>query len=138
MKRMHVLLGLLALSTAVLVSIATAQETYTYYPTLWIQSKQNNAMWGFDTVGVDWSFSGKDVSTILARYMIYTGDPNSPVEEWHTIEPKIVHHRVSSVNLVFARADLPPYANLTQVIGTLTSGETFLAAGPGFTWSNVH
>lgn len=137
MKKMHFLPGLLALSLMAVVSITAAQTTY--YPTLWIQRKPNNAIWWFDTVGVGWSFSGKDVNTIVAQYMIYTvlNDPTSPMI-WTTIEPKIIHLKVDSVTLVFTSAILPPYANGTNVSGTLANGETFLAAGPGFVWSAPH
>jgi len=138
MKRMHFLPVLLILSIMALVSVVNAQTTYTYYPTLWIQFKPNNfALWWFNTAGVGWSFSGKDVDTTVAQYMIYIGDPNNPVEEWHSIKPKNIHLKVDTVNtvtLVFESAVLPPYANGTMVSGTLTNGETFLAAGPGFAW----
>jgi hypothetical protein len=137
MNNKRVLAGLLALSVIALgaVSFAGAQLA-NYYPgpvnytiTKWI------VIWYFKTVDpYAGSFDGRTVirSTVTA----YAVDANGI---YQPVTPLCILTTKDYVILIFLPSALPAHNTdgSSAVTGTLTSGETFDATGPGWTFGNV-
>lgn len=134
MKRMHALMGLVALSMVALAFVATVAATE-FGPTI-INSTQNGKMkyiWHFDTYDTtNGPFSGLNVipGSIVAKCW----DSKGIV---YAVTPYDIVFAANYVELYFKNQDLPKSAIGNSVAGSLTTGDTFFASGPGWTWSNV-
>jgi hypothetical protein len=120
----------LILATAVLfVSFSSAMAT-DYFPLLNVSNQ--NVVWTVDPMKF---FSPKDVdvSTIVVHYWL-AGDPDTPL----TLVPYKISIADSQIKLWFNAEDMPQSAIKNTVEGTLTTGETFVATGAGWTWTNIH
>jgi hypothetical protein len=131
MKSKLVIAALILTAAVMLVSFSSAMaaDTYNYYPNLTVSNQ--NVVWTVDPMKF---FSGKDVdpNTIVVHYWITGAEPTP-----YTLVPYKVSVADSQVKLWFNAADLPPNAVKNTVEGKLTTGETFLATGPGWTHGNV-
>jgi len=124
MKSKLVIAALILIAAPMLVSFPSAMAEFTYYPILTVSNQ--NVVWTVDTMKL---FSGKDVrlNTIVVHYWITGTEPDPS-----TLCPYKVSVADSQVKLWFNAADMPPTAVKNTVEGSLTTGETFLATGPGW------
>jgi len=124
MKSKLVIAALIVIAAPMLVSFPSAMADATYYPILAVSNQ--NVVWTVDTMKL---FSGKDVNptTIVVHYWI-TGTESVP----YTLYPYKVSLADSQFKLWFNAADMPSTAVKNTVEGSLTTGETFLATGPGW------
>jgi hypothetical protein len=96
----------------------------TYYVPLNVSNQ--DVVWQVDTMKL---FSGKDVyvNTIVVHYWI-TGSEETPF----TLYPYKITQGDGQVKLWFNSVDMPVSAAKNTVEGSLSTGETFLATGPGW------
>jgi len=122
MKSKLVIAALILTAAVMLTSFSSAMAA-TYSPIL--TSSNQNVVWQFDTMKL---FSGKDVvlSTIVVYYYL-TGDTTA-----YPLSPYKISVTDSQVKLWFNAADMPQSAVKNTVEGSLTTGETFVATGPGW------
>lgn len=140
MKKLYALAGVLLL-TVMLSSIGLAAAQEQIYPTLTIPEKTKGLVWVVNTRDVT-DFSGFDVK-LRSIVCIVTGAVDG-VD--YIVKPLLILPTMNYVIIVFlprAFPQLPLDADglmysFTWVTGTLKNGDTFLASGPGFTWSNVY
>jgi len=134
MKSRHILATFLTVSIVALASIATVAATG-YGPTLMNNMKgKKNTTWYFETYDTtNGHFSGLTVNaaTIVATWWDDKGNI-------YTVTPYKIVLAENYVELYFYKKDLPKSASGNSVAGSLTTGDTFLASGPGWAWSNVH
>ena len=130
MKSKFLITALILIAAPMLVSFPSARAAATYYPILKVSNR--NVLWTVDTMKL---FSGKDVNpiTIVVHYWI-TGTESVP----YTLNPYKVSLTNGEVKLWFNATDMPPTAVKNTVEGSLTTGETFLATGPGWSLIGVH
>jgi len=136
MKTMPVLLVLLAVSMVAFAFVSTVAATD--FSLAMVNSTQNGKIryiWYFETYdqAQGLGFSGLDIipGSIVAKCW----DSNGVI---YTVTPYDIVFAETSVELSFKNQDLPKSAIGNSVAGSLTTGDTFFASGPGWVWSNVH
>jgi uncharacterized membrane protein len=143
MKTKYIITGVMVLSVISLAGILPVLAS-TYDVTLEIYQKQNGVVvWHFDTVGVDWSFNGKDITYIHAEY--YCAKTTATIDLTPYAD---IHYSTKGVDLIFKDLSmLPPPEDRSQTadqsyiygkIGMMDPQDEFLAYGPGWTWTNIH
>ena len=125
MKSKIVLAGIIVMAAVMIASLSSVMAAD--YSVVLTVSNQD-VVWQFDTMKL---FSGKEVKldTIVVEYWI-TGQEASPSK----LTPYKISQADSQIKLWFNAADLPASAVKNVVRGELTTGETFVATGPGWTW----
>jgi hypothetical protein len=136
MKTIYVLAGLLALSMVALTFVAPVAATG--YSLAMINTRHGrNYTWYIDTTsdGSNGPFSGflVDTNTIVAKCW------GADAIEREVFPDNIVLAE-NYVELHFKNQDLPKTAIGSRVTGSLTTttGDTFTASGPGWTFGSIH
>jgi hypothetical protein len=137
MKTTYVLAALLALSMVAFAFVApvAAQEPIAFGPTLMTTRKGRILTWYFETSDTTHgSFSGLN---IIPESIVATCWDSQGIV--YTVTPYAYNIVLAEnyVELYFYKQNLPKGAIGNKVTGSLTTGDTFLASGPGWAWSNV-
>jgi hypothetical protein len=133
MKRIHVFAVLLTLSVFALAFVSTASAT-AFGPYLETSRQGKIITWHFDTYDTtNGAFSGLTVDgkTIVAKWW----DAQSTL---HIVFPYEIVLTETYVELHFYKQNLPKSAVGNSVTGGLTTGDTFLASGPGWSFGTIH
>jgi hypothetical protein len=133
MKKLYAIAALLLL-VAMLASIGVAAAEQNYDMYLVIPEQHKGRVWSmpmdanFDGVP---DFNSRDI--VKNSVVGYWFDENTGLEGY--IYPTAVVTHANSVEFHFHQKDLPAGgATFTFVMGSLKNGDTFVAAGPGFTY----
>jgi hypothetical protein len=114
-------------------TIAFVAAQYDYYPTLQYIPGKYIVVWYFQTT--DPYLGPFDGRTIIRSSVVASADVGGV---YTPVKPLLIITTENYVFLFFWNATLPKTAEGGAVTGALTTGETFDASGPGWTWGGVH